>query len=437
MHWRRVWNLCEPEPISGPRYLHIEQPFVRDMGWPFEAAALTPLAYRPTPDGTAIVPIYAPGLPMLMAVFERLANRAAVFYVVPASPSGRLISWASASAADRGPIGNHPARHKPSVSLPSDVSMSDVPATAWWALSLALLLADGRSAALASGLAAGAAILTRPNLVPLAVIPGVLLLWRAARARDMTGPAAQRVVLFAAGAIPACLIVAIVNARLWGSPLASGYEPVDVQLRWKYVVPNLERYPRWLLNTQTPVILLAFLAPLIPSRKVVAIPISLGHLAVGMFRIAAVSCPIACMNRATPGSGYGISFRRSRHSSCSRALSGRPLGSSHAESVSSRRAWSLGLLAWHGVSSGLTTGYSGSGKESGNHARSANTSRTTCQIAPYSSQVAQRQHPLLFRTATINTVPSSRFSRLCGSPPEDAWIPTIFALEDWGDLYFT
>jgi hypothetical protein len=83
----------------------------------------------------------------------------------------------------------------------------------------------------------------------------------------VTGPAAQRVILFAAGAIPACIVVAIINTRLWGSPLATGYDPFDIQLRWKYVVPNLERYPRWLMTTQTPAVLLALFAPFLPMRR--------------------------------------------------------------------------------------------------------------------------------------------------------------------------
>jgi hypothetical protein len=263
--------------------LRVEQPFVRDVKWPFAADAFTPLAYRPTADGTAIVPIYAPGLPMLMAIFERLAGRAAVFYVVPLM--GGLAIWATYAMGSR--FGGRTVGASAAILLATSPAFlfqlmlptSDVPATAWWALSLTLLMVEGRGAALASGLAAGAAILTRPNLVPLAVIPGVLLLWRAARARDMAGPAGhhseasqgaqafQRVILFAAGAIPACLIVGIINARLWGSPLATGYERLDVQYQWRHVVPNLERYPRWLLNTQTPAILLALLAPFMAARR--------------------------------------------------------------------------------------------------------------------------------------------------------------------------
>jgi len=251
--------------------LRVEQPFVRDMKWPFAVRALTPLAYRQTADGTAIAPIYPPGLPMLMAVFERLINPAAVFYVVPLL--GGLAVWATYV------LGRHFAGRtvgasaaillasSPAFLFQVMLPMSDVPATAWWALSLGSLLAEGRTAALASGLAAGAAILTRPNLVPLAIIPGALLLWRALRDRNTTGPAAQRMMLFAAGTIAACVIVAIINTRLWGSPLSTGYTRTDVQYRWEHVAPNLDRYPRWLLETQTPAILLALIALFVPGWR--------------------------------------------------------------------------------------------------------------------------------------------------------------------------
>jgi dolichyl-phosphate-mannose-protein mannosyltransferase len=251
--------------------LRIEQPFVSQLKWPYAADAMTPMGYRPARDGTAIVPIYPPGLPMAMAIFMRLAGRQAVFYVVPLL--GGLAVWATYAMGRR--------FYGPSVGLSAAVllatsptflfqlmfPMSDVPATAWWALALGLVLAEGRATALASGLAAGAAILTRPNLVPLAAIPGVFLLWRAARARDVTGPIARRAALFAAGMIPACVIVAVINTRLWGSPLGSGYDPMDVELSWEHVAPNLQHYPRWLLDTQTPVVLLALLAPVVAGRK--------------------------------------------------------------------------------------------------------------------------------------------------------------------------
>jgi hypothetical protein len=246
--------------------LSIEQPFVHEVPWPFAADALTPLGYRPAPHrAAAIVPAYSPGLPMVMAVFERVGGRDGVFYVVPVL--GGLAVWATylmgASLAGR-TVGLSAAvllATSPTFLIQLVIPMSDVPATAWWALALALLLSERRSAALASGLAVGAAILTRPNLVPLAVLPGGLLAWRAGRERSFTGLAAQRTLLFAAGAIPACVIVAIINARLYGSPLSSGYGSLRDLYGWTNLLPNLARYPRWLLETQTAVVLLALIAP--------------------------------------------------------------------------------------------------------------------------------------------------------------------------------
>jgi hypothetical protein len=79
------------------------------------------------------------------------------------------------------------------------------------------------------------------------------------------------VLLFAAGSIPACIAVALINWRLYGSPLASGYAPFAVLFNWSHVWPNLARYPRWLLETATPLVLLApiapFVLPAIPAAR--------------------------------------------------------------------------------------------------------------------------------------------------------------------------
>ena len=48
--------------------------------------------------------------------------------------------------------------------------VSDVPAAAWWTLSLFLLTRAQRAAALGAGIAASMAVLTRPNLAPLLVV---------------------------------------------------------------------------------------------------------------------------------------------------------------------------------------------------------------------------------------------------------------------------
>jgi hypothetical protein len=143
--------------------------------------------------------------------------------------------------------------------------MSDVPATAWWALSLALLAWNRGGTALAAGVAAGLAVITRPNLVPLALVPALVLAVTAARERNLAGPGSRRLMLFGAGAAPAIVALGLINARLYGSPFITGYGSLRDFYSWSYLVPNLARYPLWILQ-DTPIVLLAAAAPFTVSR---------------------------------------------------------------------------------------------------------------------------------------------------------------------------
>jgi hypothetical protein len=67
------------------------EPLIEDLAHLVPPEALAPLGYRLAPDRTSIVPVYSPGFPMVMAVFERLGGRDAVFYVVPLL--GGLAVW--------------------------------------------------------------------------------------------------------------------------------------------------------------------------------------------------------------------------------------------------------------------------------------------------------------------------------------------------------
>jgi len=144
--------------------------------------------------------------------------------------------------------------------------ISDVPVTAWWALALALLLSGSRTASLGAGVAVGLAILTRPNLVFIAIVPGCWLLWNAVRAGRWTGLDAQRVWLFAAGVVPLCIGLGVMNTVLYGSPLASGYGDYQSFYSLDNVAPNVARYSRWLVEAQTPLVLLALFAPFLLGR---------------------------------------------------------------------------------------------------------------------------------------------------------------------------
>jgi hypothetical protein len=251
--------------------LRVEQPFVRDMKWPFAADAFTPLGYRATPDGTAILPVYSPGLPLLMALFEKIGGRDAVFYVVPllggVAVWGVYLMGLGVGGRAAGAAAAVLLATSPTFLFQSMFPMSDVPAAAWWAVSLALAIRVGRGAAVGAGLAAGAAILTRPNLVPLAAVPGMFFAWRWLWSGGVRTPDAARALLFAAGVLAAGLFMAVLNVRLWGSPLASGYGSFDALYDWKNLLPNLNRYPRWLIRTETPVVLLALAAPFILARQ--------------------------------------------------------------------------------------------------------------------------------------------------------------------------
>jgi len=231
--------------------------------------ALVPLGYVLAPEGPAIVPMYPPGLPMLMAVFERAAGRDAVFLVVPLL--GGVAVWATYLMGRRlaGPAVGASAAILLAASPPFLVQLmfaeSDVPVAAWWALALALLMGGGSCAAGAAGLAVGAAILTRPNLVPLTIVPAAVLVLRAFR--DRSSPAVRRVVAFAVAPTVACAVVAALNLYWYGSPVASGYGALDPLFGWVNLWPNLARYPRWLMQSHTPVIAFALAGPLVLARS--------------------------------------------------------------------------------------------------------------------------------------------------------------------------
>src|SRR6185295_13734328 len=102
-------------------------------------------------------------------------------------------------------------------------------------------LSDTPRGALLSGAAVSAAVLIRPNLAPLA---GVMALWILAS----PGPRIRHAMWFAAGVIPGCLLVAAVNAWLYGSPLSSGYGGLDTLFSLANIRTNLGRYGGWLVE---------------------------------------------------------------------------------------------------------------------------------------------------------------------------------------------
>jgi Dolichyl-phosphate-mannose-protein mannosyltransferase len=150
--------------------------------------------------------------------------------------------------------------------------MSDVPATAWWALALLFAMLPAPNAPLAAGVAAGFAILTRPNLAPLTVVIALATMnfprvrWSVAQSSsDGQVPVERRLrpdrlLRFAAGITPAIAALLLIQWRLFASPLASGYGALSDLYSLRNITPNVAGYSRRLTESEMPALLTMFAA---------------------------------------------------------------------------------------------------------------------------------------------------------------------------------
>jgi hypothetical protein len=229
--------------------------------------ALTPFGYLPATDGSnTLVPMYSPGLPLTMAVMEVIGGANAVYLVMPLL--GAVAVWGAYWIGARlvGPgvglgaallVAASPAFVFQLIGAP----LSDICAAGWWTLSIGLLLHERRWSAAAAGVAAGLAILTRPNLLLVVVVLGLYQLLPAIRDVSNHREHRTRFARFSAPVIVACLTVAAFNTVWYGSPLRSGYAPdLFSAANWD---DNIVRFSRWLTESQTPLFFLGFAAPLV------------------------------------------------------------------------------------------------------------------------------------------------------------------------------
>ena len=228
----------------------IQQPFAAAVPWPNADWTFAPLGYRPAENHT-LVPTYAPGLPLLMAGARRL-TRCGPFLVAPAC--GALLVWCTWRLGRRvfndriGTTGAVLVAASPLVLVSTVAPMSDVPAAALW--TAALLAADiaGVSTVALAGALAGAAILIRPNLAPLALFPPLLA------AVNRRGPrhVITLPVVYTATLAPFVLFNATVNASLYGSPLVSGYGDLGNLFAVRHLATNATRYASWWSHAHGP-----------------------------------------------------------------------------------------------------------------------------------------------------------------------------------------
>jgi len=219
------------------------------------------------------VPICGAGLALAMAGASIVAGRDAVFAVVPLLAAlavwltfvlGRQLDNEVTGAAAAVLLACSPIFLYQAVQ-----PMSDVPAAALWLAALAACARRDRPGAAIGGACASFAVLTRPSLA-LAIVP-LLFLQTGTVPVSKTGtvPVSSRskrgqspfskwgLSPFFVAAVPAVAALLALNLMRYGRLLGSGYGNPSALFSLSNVTPNLARYPRWILETQTPILLLA------------------------------------------------------------------------------------------------------------------------------------------------------------------------------------
>lgn len=230
----------------------VEQPWVQDFAWPNREWVFSPIGYRPfSPDGT-IVPTYPPGLPLLFAMFLGTLGENGPFYVAPLLGGVTvgltyLLGKEAAGNTTVAALAALMVLASPVFLTHILVPMSDVPAAAGWTLMAVLVL---KERTLPAGIVSGATLLIRPNLVLMALVP--VFAWRGRR---------EPLVRYAVGIVPGLAAVMIINTFLYGGPLTTGYGSLSESYALSSLPMNVRNYVAWLVQTQTPLVLLA-LVPL-------------------------------------------------------------------------------------------------------------------------------------------------------------------------------
>ena len=268
----RSCYIGQAEEFAAGRAILVE-PLASRIALPREDLVFAPVGFIPAPRGGGAVPMCAPGLSLIMAVAWKAGGMRALHLVVPALGAlaiwgayllGRRVHSATAGACAAVLLAASP------VFLYQVVQpMSDVPAAAFW--TLALVLAGRRDARgdLFGGAFASLAILTRPNLAPAVAVLAAFIVFgpRGGGARILDRPRLRALLRFVVALAPGCVLLAVLNQIRYGSPFRTGYGDVDALFSLSHVLPNAGRYARWVIEAQTPLVLLALVAPLAVRRR--------------------------------------------------------------------------------------------------------------------------------------------------------------------------
>jgi hypothetical protein len=260
------------EMLSEGRLRRPESPLAAGASWPNSRRSLAPLGWLPAEPGS-LVPVYAPGYPLLMAA-ARQVHPQAMFAVVPVAGAITLVALlALARGIGRPGVGVAAATllaSSPAFLMSLVVPMSDLPVTAAWTMAAALALGHGRWSAIGAGAAGGLALLIRPNLLPVSMAILALSAARGANRQQRL----VRLLTVALGIAAGAVLVAAFQTAYYGSPTASGYGRLSDLFALRHWRVNVVQFTRWLFETHPVVVLVAAAAGVAWSLRPGASPAS-------------------------------------------------------------------------------------------------------------------------------------------------------------------
>ena len=212
-----------------------EAPIAEGLSLPNRLAVASPLGWAPSANGGGIAPAYPIGTATLMALFSLVGGMPAVWLVAPTAGLITLLlvyrvtrEWYDKQTAL---FAVALAAWNPLLITYAKQPMSDVPATMWIMLALWLTLRSSPASAFGSGLAAGAAVMTRPALVIAAAAMPPL-------AHRGDSPR-RRAVLSAAGLAIGMALQMALQQQLFGSALSTGYGATSALFSLEHLAANL------------------------------------------------------------------------------------------------------------------------------------------------------------------------------------------------------
>ena len=243
--------------------LRIDQSWSRAFDWPHREESVRPLGYRWGENRTGIVPTYAPGLPLIMAAFDRLFGTCGPYYVTPVFAALLVggtfaLAWRLSRSAVTASLAAILMAASPAFLFNLMFPMSDIVTTSLWTWAIVFLTWPGVRAAAFAGIAAGVATIVRPNLVPVAVAGlAAAALWSGDRPTRTQWLA--RLVTFSVPVVIGALFIARLNQTLYGAAFESGYGATSSLYALSHVRTNIVQFTSWLFESETYAVLLALL----------------------------------------------------------------------------------------------------------------------------------------------------------------------------------